>query len=353
MKEQFMQQTFPAGSIRSIVISNVHDDLIVHGWDQDHIELKSGDHLSSIQQEGHTLMLGDCDDTLELRIPFETSVSAHDIDGDILIEHVWQVAINNANGDTTLRDIHEEVALDSIHGDLTVERATAVHVQGQLGNDGHCNRVGLVEIENIGNDLTLQEVQEARLGSVGDDLRVRGGITSLRSLSIGSDCSIEGGGNAELMLENIGSDLTVSGVARLQASNIGGDCKIQDSANADVSVGNVDGDLTVIGAARVQAGNVSGDSEIRDVQGDTSLGQIGGDASCAGVGGSLQIGNIGGDAQLKGIHNSCNVSNLSGDLHLQADFPAGSASRLRVGGDARIVLPEAANLAIRAQVGGD
>ncbi len=39
--------------------------------------------------------------------------------------------------------------------------------------------------------------------------------------------------------------------------------------------------------------------------------------------------------------------------YLQAVFPADSEVHASVGGDARIVLPENANLTIRARVGGD
>src|SRR5207247_3223829 len=44
---------------------------------------------------------------------------------------------------------------------------------------------------------------------------------------------------------------------------------------------------------------------------------------------------------------------IGGDIELQAAFPAGSHTRLNVGGDASIELPENANLSIRAAVGGE
>src|SRR5947209_18605788 len=82
------------------------------------------------------------------------------------------------------------------------------------------------------------------------------------------------------------------------------------------------------------------------------MGHIGSDASVIGVGGNLRTGSIGADAQFKGLHGNADLNNVGADLLLQADFPAGSTTRLRVGGSARVLLPDNANLSVRASVGG-
>src|SRR5262249_59896213 len=82
-------------------------------------------------------------------------------------------------------------------------------------------------------------------------------------------------------------------------------------------------------------------------------GQVGIDGSINNVGGYLEIGNVSSDAGLKDLRGNVEVGAIGGDMELRAAFPAGSRTRMNVGGDAVVILPENPNLSIRAAVAGD
>ena len=337
-----MQQTFPAGTAQKIVIFDVDGDLIVHGWDQQTIQVTSDEGIEQMQPEGDTLTIRGCSDTLELLVPVETTIGVKSVDGEVAIDNVRQVEVDAIGGDVTIKNISGSVelaeidgdaSLTSIGGDLTlhdiagdllVRQAALVRVGGKISGDAAFLAVSNLEIERVDGDLKLEETRETSVGRVGGDLHAKNGIAVLRGGSIGNDCQLQSDGNADVSLENIGNDLVVSGVARLQASNVGDDCVVQGSAAAELTLGNVGNDLRVIGAASVQVSNVGSDCELRDIQGDVSLGHVGSDAQITGVSGNLRVGNIGSDAQLKGIGGSVNAGNIGSDLHLQAAFPVGS-----------------------------
>jgi len=353
-----MQQTFPAGTAQKIVIFDVDGDLVVHGWDQQTIQVTSDENIEQIQPEGDILTVRGCSDDVELLVPVETVISARSVDGQVTIENVRQaevdaiggdvsiktisgnVEVAEVDGDASLTSIGGELALTDIAGDLIVKQAPLVRVGGKIGGDAAFLAVARLELEKVDGDLRLEETQETSVGRVGGDLNAKNGIAVLRGGSIGNDCQLQSDGNADVSLENIGNDLVVSGVARLQASNVGNDCVVQGSAAAELTLGNVGNDLRVIGATRVQISNIGSDCELRDIQGDVSVGHVGSDAHILGVGGDLRVGNVGSDAQLKGIGGSVSAGNVGSDLHLQAAFPAGSKTRITVGSDARIVLPD-------------
>ncbi len=312
-----MQQMFPADTIHRVVLSAVNGDLNIHGWEEQSIQVETDDQSAETQVEGDTLMMGNIKDSLTVWVPVEIAVHVGSIGNDTTIENVREVTI------------------------------------GDIGNGASLSEIALVKIGYIGDDLTLDRVVEATTSNVDGDLDVQGGIGILHCGRIQGDCQVQGGGSAEITLEYVGGDSKVEGVSRLQMGNVGSDCHIQSSASAEVTIGNVGSDLTIIGAARVQAGNVGSDCKLRDIQGDVTIGAIGSDAKFTGIGGNVQVSNIGSDANLQGLHGSTQVGTIGADLQMQAAFPAGSVTRLHVGADARITLPENANLSIRATVGGD
>ncbi len=263
---------------------------------------------------------------LELHIPADAEIQVTNLKGDVSIHGVRRVELVDIGGDVALHDIGigvdiekigEAVALKDLRGDVRVINVTALRSRGSIGNDAFLSHVALVEMETVGNDLTLENVETAVVGNVGEDLHV----------------------------DEIADALS--------CGNIGNDCTVRSGSPYEIAVGNVGGDIKVSNAASVQLGSVGGDSELLEVRGIVEVGNVGGDASFRGVGGNLQVGSIGGDGVLSGLQAAMEVGSIGGDLELQATFPAGSHTRLNVGGDASIELPENANLSIRAAVGGE
>lgn len=365
-----MQQTFPAGTAQRIVINKVRDNLSVYGWDQQTIQVDASGQIEQLQPEGDALIITASSDSLKLHVPFETIIIAHSVRGDAKVEGVRQVdlmevsgdvgvkhiggnvSLTHIHGDTGLNEIDGDVTLTDIEGDLMVKNVPVVRVGNRVAGDVAFMNVARVEIDKVESDLLLDGVEEATVGNVKGDLNVKSGIVTLNCSNVGNDCQIVGDGNAEVKLGNVGNDCTVSGVSRLQATNVGAECQVQGNANVEISIGHIGSELAIVGASNVSVGNIGSECTLRDVQGDVTLGHIGSDARITGVGGSLRTGTIGSDAHLKGLHGDIQVGNIGNNLLLQADFPAGSSTRLVVGNDARILLPEEANLTIHANVGG-
>ena len=321
-----MQNTFPAGSEPKVIVAQIRGDLHVSVWDQPTIAINADGRVNQLYQEGNALMIKEGNGDLELHIPADAEIHVTNLKGDVSIHGVRRVELVDIGGDVALHDIGigvdiekigEAVALKDLRGDVRVINVTALRSRGSIGNDAFLSHVALVEMETVGNDLTLENVETAVVGNVGEDLHV----------------------------DEIADALS--------CGNIGNDCTVRSGSPYEIAVGNVGGDLKVSNAASVQLGSVGGDSELLEVRGIVEVGNVGGDASFRGVGGNLQVGSIGGDGVLSGLQAAMEVGSIGGDLTLQATFPAASHTRLNVGGDASIELPENANLSIRAAVGGD
>jgi SHOCT-like domain len=321
-----MQQTFPTGNEPKVIIAQVRGDLNVSVWDQSAISIDADGRMAQLYQEGDALMIGEGSGDLELHVPPGTEIRVSNLKGDVSIHGVRRVELVDIGGDVALHHIGlgvdiekigEAIALRDLSGDVRVMNATALRSRGAIGADASLSDVALVEIETVGADVSLDTVETVVVG-------------------------------------NVGGDLNVHEIAdALSCGNIGGDCAIKSSTPYEVAIGNIGGDIVVNHAASVQIGSVGGDSQLRDVLGIVEVANVGGDASFKDVGGNLQVGSIGGDGVLSGLKAAMEVGSIGGDLELQATFPAGSRTRLNVGGDASIELPENANLSIRAAVGGE
>ncbi|HEX6483500.1 MAG TPA: DUF4097 family beta strand repeat-containing protein [Ktedonobacteraceae bacterium] len=319
-----MQQTFPTGNEPRVMLAQVDGDLSVRGWDRQSIQIEIDGRVRDLHQEGDTLMIIECDSDIDLMVPFNTDIRVSGLNGDVSITEVRRVQLEDIDGDVELEDIGvntppvaEAIALKNLAADVSVNNAPSLRSRGGIGSDAVLKDVAIVEIEAVGADLSLENAETVVIGTTGADLDV----------------------------EDVSHALS--------CGNVGGDCKIEHSADAQIILGNVGGDIEMDGAASLQLGSVGGDCELRDIQGVVAVGNVGGDGTFTGVGGNLHAGSIGGDAELEDLQGAIEVGSIGGDLNLEAAFPAGSQTRLNVGGDASITLPDNPNLSIQAAVGGD
>jgi len=326
MEDDTMQQTFPAGNEPRVIIAQMSGDLKVSPWDQPSIAVDADGRVAELHQEGDAIMIIECHGDLELHVPASAEIKVTNLKGDVSIEGVRRVELEEIGGDVELEDIGigadvekigEAVALTALRADVRVTNASSLRSRGEIRGDTSFSNIALVEIETAGGDLSLEKTETVVIGKVGGDLDV----------------------------EDIADGLS--------CGSVGGDCKVEGGARCEVALGNVGGDLEVKSASSAHIGSVGGDSELRDVQGVVEVGNVGGDASFNGVGGNLQVGSVGGDAELTGLKAAIEVGSIGGDLDLQATFPASSHTRLNVGGDASVELPDNPNLSIRAAVGGE
>jgi hypothetical protein len=321
-----MRQTFSVSNEPRVIIAQVRGDLNVNVWDQPTIAVEADGRITELHQEGDALMVMECSGDLELQVPAGTEINVTNVRGDASIDGVRRVELVDIGGDVELQNIGigvdiekigEAIALTDLRADLRVTNATSLRSRGVIGADASLSHVALVEIETVGADLSLESVETVVVGNIGGDLYVR--------------------------------DITDA----LSCGNIGGDCKVGSSTRCEIAIGNVGGDIEIDSAASVHIGSVGGDCESGEVQGIVEVGNVGGDASFMGVGGNLQVGSIGGDGELTDMKAAFEVGSIGGDLELRATFPTGSHTRINVGGDASVELPENPNLSIHAAVGGE
>jgi hypothetical protein len=326
MEDSMAQQTFSVGAASRVNITRVDGDLSVRTWKEQTISIETDGTVTAIQQEGDTLTILDCDSDIALIVPEDTGIKSANITGDVVVEGVRRVELENVAGDAVIKNIsgdaglenmNEAVDLTNLGGDLSVTNTPILRVRHSVAGDAVLKNVAIIEIETVGSDLAVERSETVMVSTVGGDLSAEEVSSALR-------CGV-----------------------------VGGDAEVTGGARTGVTIGNVGGDLSIGSAAYVQTGNVGGDCSLRDVQGDVEQGYIGGDVSFNGISGNLQVGRVGSDAALKGILASIEVGSIGGDLSLQAAFPVDSRTRLNVGGDAVIVLPDNPNLTIQANVGGD
>lgn len=321
-----MQRTYEIGREARVVIEHLHGDIEVRSWDSPSIGIDADGSLAEPRVEGNALFIGHGNCDLELRVPPDTEVIINHVSGDISIAHVRRAELNYVSGDIEVEDIGlgvnretigEAVALRNVSAELTVKNASSLRSRDGIGGDASISNVPLVEIESVGADLELSSTETAVIGTVGSDLEAKDIADALSCGSVGSDCQISGGPQAEITLGNVGADLQVQHALRLHVGSAGSDCVLQD------------------------------------IRGSVEVGSIGSDARFIGIGGDVHAGSIGSDTELKDVAGAIEIGNVGGDLSLQSAFPAGSHTRLLIGGDASIQLPENANLRIEAIVGGD
>src|SRR5256885_14607720 len=117
-----MEQTFPAGTIQKIVLSNIEGDLRVQNGGSQEIRVKSGGRISTFQPEGTTLTINGCDDDIEIWATNETAVMARDIDGDAQISGINSALLGDVSGDVTVRNLGGgDVNIQDVEGDVTIE----------------------------------------------------------------------------------------------------------------------------------------------------------------------------------------------------------------------------------------
>ncbi len=321
-----MQQTFPASKEPKVKIAQVRGDLKASAWDQSSIAVEADDRVAELYHEGNTLMIMECNGDLELYVPAGAEIKVTSLKGEVSIAGVRRVELEDIGGDVELQNIGsgadiekigEAIALRGLHADLNVTNASSLRARGEIRGDASLTNVALAEIETVGAGLSLSKTEAVVIGTVGADLEV----------------------------------IDIADV--LRCGNIGGDCQVYGGARCEVVIGNAGGSIEVNSASSMHLGSVGGDCELRDVQGAVEVGNVGGEASINGVGGNLQVGSIGGDAELMGLKGAIEVGSIGGELELQATFPAGSHTRLNVGGDASVKLPGNPDLSIRAAVGGE
>lgn len=200
-----------------------------------------------------------------------------------------------------------DISVVHLSGNVTIEGAGRVELKDIGGNvtlrdivgDTKLEHVhGVVEFTNIAGDVSAAHLSKL-FGKKG--IAGHASFTNIAYLavdSIGGSVVLEGAGMAEILA--VGGNLDARGIEKaLLCTTVGADCRVQDCAGAEVIISNVGENLQIEGKA------------------------------------------------------SGRMSVIGDCLEWQTTFPAGSSTRLHVGGDATVTLPDDVSLTLYAMVGGE
>lgn len=311
------KQIFSAGAAPRVTVTGCGGDLAVSVWEQRAIEVTTDSSEQVVYQEDEGLTIANAAGDVRLWVPAETTIAVRRQGGDVTISGVAALTIEGSGDDVRATAISGAIRLSDIAGDLDVAGGESLTLTGRVGGDARIRDVATVEIEHIGGDLAVAAAQTVIVSHIAGDCVIGQASESLRYGEVGGDLRLDGAGRTMVVGGSVGCDLA----------------------------------LAAIGGAQI--GAVGGDAKVRDVHGDARIGSVGGDCAVNAIDGALSIGHVGGDADIRAPGKEVQIGNVGDDLSLQSLFAVGSTARIAVGGDARIILPDQPNVAIRATVGGE
>jgi len=191
---------------------------------------------------------------------------------------------------------------------------------------------GLLQIEQVGGDVTTGSVSQLRIAHIGGDLRASRG-DDIRVRETSGDARIEDFSGAPL-LGGVRGDLDVRNVQGLEVrEGVSGDVHIEGCRSAILD-GAIGGDLHIEHCAGgVYTDAVGGDAKLVDVQ-EAGIGVVGGDLEIHSVNGPLEVNVVSGDSALRRVQGRIRVNVVSGDLSV-THAPGGLLIG-QVGGDATL-----------------
>src|SRR2546423_3494023 len=194
MEDSMAQQSFSVGKAPRVIITQVDGDLSVRTWKEQAVSIETGGTVASMQPEGDTLTIVDCDSDIKLIVPEDASIKSTNITGDVTIEGVRRVELENVAGDTTIKNVSGDAGLENIGeaidltnlgGDLSVTNVPILRVRHSVGGDATLQDVAVIAIETIGSDLTVARAETAMISTVG-------GVLSAVEIAAALRCGVVG-----------------------------------------------------------------------------------------------------------------------------------------------------------------
>jgi len=164
-----MARMISVGSSPKIIADSIGGDISVVGWEGNEILLKADDEEIHLQQNGDEIRIS-CNNDVSLRIPKASTLIFATISGDAAIRGVsGDIKITAIDGDLSMREVGN-VAIDSIGSDFSL--------RGAHGN---------LYIKNADGDISLRDVDgNITIDSVADDLALRGARSDVK-VNVGED----------------------------------------------------------------------------------------------------------------------------------------------------------------------
>ena len=265
-----------------IEIDVVEGNLRVRGGSQQVLLKAYGErtHDDIAEDRDGVLRFNRLPDDTELRVPDGTLLLVRQVYGDLTVEH-----------------FDGFVGVQHVGADVKLERVAVVELL-QVGGELSAEHGGRLHVRSIGGDARIEDYDEVPLiGRVGGDL-VAAELPGLQIRdAVGGDVSLERCGEV-MLIGTIGGDLRAErSSVTIRGSSVGGDVRL--STVHGVTLAAVGGDFTVERVDEtVDVHSIGGDAEISEAEGPVRLGTVGGDLEAENIGAGIRAGRVGGDATL-------------------------------------------------------
>ncbi|HEX8036579.1 MAG TPA: DUF4097 family beta strand repeat-containing protein [Ktedonobacterales bacterium] len=277
------------------------------------------------------------------------------VEGDLLVRGGSQQVLLKAYGERTHDDIAEDrdgvLRFSRLPDDteIRVPDGSLLLVRQVYGDLRVDHLDGFVGVQHIGADVELEHVAVVELLQIGGDLSAAHG-GRLRARAIGGGARIEDYDEVPL-IGRVGGDLEASDLPGLQIRDaVGGDVSLERSGEV-VLIGTIGGDLRAERSnVTIRGSSVGGDVRLSSVHGIT-LAAVGGDFTVERVDEAVDIHSIGGDAEISEAEGPVRLGTVGGDL--EAENISGGIRASRVGGDATLDTPLGSGAEYSVHASGD
>lgn len=165
-----MSKTISAGRTPHIRIDSIGGDLSLVGWEGDDILLKADDDEMRVDQSGDQVRIS-CDDDLSMRVPKGASLSIQTIGGDASIRGLTgMIELTDIGGDLSMREVNS-VTIEAVHADFSLRSAKGNLSIRKADSDVSIRDVdGNVSLDSVSDDLALRDVRGSITANVGEDV---------------------------------------------------------------------------------------------------------------------------------------------------------------------------------------
>ena len=309
--------SYPTSGQPRIRLYACEDDVTILGGDPTTIELSTSadDELdTAITQTEEEFRIERIEERLTLRVPRGAQIEVEQQGGDVTIQDVASIRLTDVGGDVKLRSIAGSVQLDSIQGDLLVERAETITGQYIAGN-ARCMVAASLQLDEIAGDARVIDIAAVQIRHMSGDAQISGASERCQIDSVEGDLKIRTAGT--ITIQTIAGDLVAEQFRALEIESVEGDCTISSNEGA-ATISSISGDMS----ARIRQG-------------------------------PIQVTYIGGDARIDGAAAGLTLGHVDGDLNLRLEPTNSAVYQAHVGGDALLSLPASCDLTLEAQVAGD
>src|SRR5262249_9477586 len=168
-------------------------------------------------------------------------------------------------------------------------------------------------IEEVGGDLSARGFRALNASDVGGDVEVEDIAGPVRLENVGGDVEVHAAESLTLAGAP-GGDVELHGVGTVEVEQVGGDFHAVDGQS--VTVNNVGGDCEIVAAETIRYGNVGGDVQIEgNARTVVAGGSAGGDVSIQAVA-SVQVGDAGGDCEIRAVAGDLSLGSVGGDCEI-------------------------------------